>query len=55
MNGDGATNAVDLQAVINAILSANSAASHDINRDGVVNVLDLQRLSNVILGVAGCP
>ena len=55
VNGDGTTNAVDLQAVINAILSASSSASYDINRDGVVNVLDLQLLSNVILGVGVCP
>jgi hypothetical protein len=48
-------NAVDLQGVINAILSASNSATYDINHDGTVNVLDLQLLSNVILGVGVCP
>jgi len=55
MNGDGTTNTLDLQAVINEILSAGNSATYDINHDGAVNVLDLQLLGNVILGVGACP
>ncbi len=55
VNGDGGINAIDLQAVINAILSGTNPAKLDINLDGAVDVLDLQILNNVILGVRTCP
>jgi len=53
LNQDQAENVLDLQLLVNSILSAGSAG--DINGDGSVNVLDLQILINVILGTAVCP
>ncbi|MGB7621818.1 MAG: fibronectin type III domain-containing protein [Terriglobia bacterium] len=55
VNGDGGINALDLQAVVNAILSGTNPAKLNINQDGAVDVLDLQILNNVILGVRTCP
>ncbi|MBZ5538783.1 MAG: fibronectin type III domain-containing protein [Acidobacteriia bacterium] len=55
VNGDAGINALDLQAVINAILAGTNPAKLDINRDNRVDVLDLQILNNVILGVRTCP
>ena len=55
VNGDAGINALDLQAVINAILAGTNPVKLDINRDGSVDVLDLQILNNVILGVRTCP
>lgn len=55
INADTATNALDLQAVINAILAGTNLVNGDINTDAKVDVLDLQILNNVILGVRSCP
>jgi len=55
LNGDSATDAVDLQLLVNAILAGSTSASYDINRDAQVNVVDLQTLANVALGKASCP
>ena len=55
LNTDATTNALDLQLLVNAILSPAPPAANDLNRDGAVNVLDLQILANVILGTATCP
>ena len=55
LNGDGSTNAVDLQTLVNAILAASTSSVYDINKDTLVNVLDAQVLTNVILGKASCP
>lgn len=55
LNSDGSTNALDLQALINAILGTQGAVGRDLNGDGKVDVLDLQILGNVILGVLSCP
>jgi len=54
VNGDGGSNALDLQTEINAILAGSSSANFDVNRDGTVNALDLQKLGNVVLGVSVC-
>ncbi len=55
LNADGATNALDLQVMINAILGIPAATGRDLNGDGKVDALDLQILGNVILGVRSCP
>ncbi|MBZ5538795.1 MAG: fibronectin type III domain-containing protein [Acidobacteriia bacterium] len=55
INADTATNALDLQAVINAILAGTNLVNGDINTDAKVDVLDLQILNNVILGARSCP
>jgi hypothetical protein len=55
LNGDGSTNALDIQALVNAILAGSASATYDVNRDGSVNVLDLQLEANVLLGSASCP
>jgi hypothetical protein len=43
VNGDGACDVLDVQAVTAALLHAPNTAKADINRDGGVNLLDLQR------------
>ena len=55
VNANGAVNALDLQMLINAILSGTNLSNADMNRDGKVDVLDLQTLNNVILGSGTCP
>jgi hypothetical protein len=55
VNLDGATNVLDLQVLVNTILSGSTPQRGDLNRDGRVDVLDLQILVNVILGTAVCP
>ena len=55
LNGDGNSNALDLQSQLNAILVGNHSATFDINGDSSVNVVDLQVLGNVVLGVTPCP
>jgi hypothetical protein len=54
LNNDGAVNALDVQLVINSILSGVVGLA-DLNRDGVANLLDLQLLVNVVLGTGSCP
>ena len=49
LNGDGVTNAVDIQLMINAILNGGSIAGGDVNGDGRVNSADLQFIINVVL------
>jgi len=50
VNGDGAVDALDLQIVVNAILSqAKSQLNADANRDGYVNALDMQTVVNAAL------
>ncbi len=55
VNLDGATNVLDLQVLVNTILSGSTPQRGDLNQDGRVDVLDLQLLVNVILGTAVCP
>ena len=54
LNHDGAVNVLDLQLLVNAILSGAGGGA-DFNGDGVVNVLDLQLLVNRILGITDMP
>jgi Dockerin type I domain len=55
LNLDGAINILDLQVLVNAILSGNPDRSADFNGDGSVDVLDLQLLVNRILGIPEPP
>jgi hypothetical protein len=56
INGDSSVNALDVQAMVNAILGLRSSSSSlDLNGDGRVDVLDLQLLTNVVLGIRSCP
>ena len=55
VNADGIVNALDLQMLINALLSGTALSNADFNRDGRVDVLELQTLNNVILGSGNCP
>ncbi len=53
INGDGAVNALDIQNLVNRILSGSSSNTGDLNGDGSVNVIDLQLLTNYILSDHG--
>jgi len=55
LNRDGAVNVLDLQVLVNAILSGAGGGGADFNGDGAVNVMDLQLLVNRILGVPDSP
>ena len=55
LNHDGAVNVLDLQILVNAILSGTGGGGADFNGDGAVNVIDLQLLVNRILGITGPP
>jgi hypothetical protein len=50
LNADGATNSVDLQQLINAVLADSMSSTFDLNRDSRINVVDMQVLVDVILG-----
>jgi len=62
LNHDSQVNVMDLQLLVNAIVTAGSIAGGDFNADGSVNVIDLQMLVNRILAgpsaavpvIAGC-
>ncbi len=53
VNGDGATDGVDVHILINEALGVVSV-SHDLNHDRVVNVADIQKNINAARGF-GCP
>jgi len=56
LNIDSAVNALDIQALVNAVLGIGAVPTYyDLNQDGGVNALDLQRLANVVLGISSCP
>jgi hypothetical protein len=55
LNGDSKVDALDIQKLVNFLLSGTAQPSGDINADSKVNVLDLQILANVILGRQSCP
>jgi len=55
LNLDGTISAIDVQTVINAIVSGSYSSKYDMNKDGKVDAIDLQLLSNVVLGVRSCP
>lgn len=50
VNGDGVVDALDVQTVINAILSqAKSQLNADVNRDGAINAADMQAVINAAI------
>ena len=53
LTGDGSVNVLDVQMLVNAILSPGSTGNGDLNGDGGVNVVDLQLLVNYILSGPG--
>jgi hypothetical protein len=55
LNGDGSTDALDIQLLANAISSDCGPTIYDLNKDGQVNELDRHVLENVLLGRATCP
>jgi len=57
VNADGATNVLDIVAIVNVILGGTwaddcAALSADLNGDGDANVLDIVAIVNIILGGA---
>jgi hypothetical protein len=46
INKDGTVNALDLNAITNAIAAKSTDKRYDLNSDGAVNVLDL----NILIG-----
>jgi hypothetical protein len=62
LNHDSQVNVLDIQILVNAIISAGSPGAGDFNADGRLDVLDLQLLINRILAgsfpvlptIAGC-
>lgn len=51
INGDGAVDIADVNAVINLILTSGYAAAGDINDDGTVDIADVNAIINIILKV----
>jgi hypothetical protein len=51
LNHDGSANGLDVQLLVNAILSAAPTGSGDLNADGRLDVIDLQLLVNHVLGI----
>ena len=51
VNGDGAVNALDVVAVINAVLGIQPLLTADVNSDGAVNALDVVFVINQVLGI----
>ena len=49
VNGDNATNIVDVQQCVNQSLGVATCTA-DINKDGICNVVDVQRVVNAALG-----
>ena len=49
VNGDGEVNIADVNALIDMILSGNTAAAGDVNGDGEVNIADVNALIDMIL------
>lgn len=55
LNGDGATNILDMQIMANMIQLGAAELQYDLNMDGVLNILDMQLLANIIIGHTDCP
>ncbi len=51
VNGDGAVDAQDVTALIQAVLGETSGAGYDVNADGAIDASDITMLINAILGV----
>ena len=50
VNGDGEVNIIDVNAVINFILSGQATTAGDVNKDGEVNIADINAVIDIILG-----
>ncbi len=55
VNGDGAVNALDVVAVINAVLGIQPLSAADVTGDGAVNALDVVYVINRVLGIPVTP
>lgn len=53
VNGDGACDILDVQAVTAALLSVDACGAADVNCDGCVNLLDLQQTVATASGSPG--
>ena len=51
VNSDGVVNALDVVAVINAVLGIQSLPAADVNGDGATNALDVVAVINAVLGL----
>lgn len=51
LNHDGLINVLDVQLLVNALLTGATSGNQDFNSDGKVDVADLQSLVNRILGI----
>ena len=51
VNGDNIVNALDVVAVINAVLGISSLPAADVNGDGVLNALDVVFVINEVLAI----
>ncbi len=51
LNSDGATNAMDLSVLKNAVLLGTNDMKFDINTDGMINILDLIRMKKYLLSL----
>jgi len=51
VNGDGAINALDVVATINAVPGIQPLPAADVNNDGAVNALDVVFVINQVLGL----
>lgn len=52
LNGDGTTNAIDVQIIINVVLGVfEGEVDADVNEDALVNSIDIQLVINRILGL----
>ena len=49
LNGDGAVNIADVNAVIDIILRGSAQLSGDVNGDGAVNITDINAIIDIIL------
>ena len=49
VNGDGAVNGTDIQAIINLIVESQYDEKADVNEDGQVNGTDIQEVINIIV------
>jgi len=52
VNGDGSVNALDVVAVINAVLGIQPLPAADVNDDGATNALDVVFVINQVLGLS---
>ena len=51
VNGDDEVNIADINAIIDAILSAQRSYIYDVNYDGEVNIADINTVIDLIMGV----